>query len=190
MSREWLALVEKGKRKLKFSPSSPFPSSFILSPWQPPTIEHRSLYSCSFIRFCSFVASRPSIAAAAVAPVSFAFLLAKHQHNQPSSLLLPIFTNNNASTPERRRYPGGLVPVNAGTVPGHNSGPLHFYPSPERANIWAGLAEGPSRPAEGSGRFGKGTSGKGCYTSEVPAWAGVPPEGIGSSGHCLRDVRS
>ncbi len=74
MSREWLTLVEKGKQKSKFSPSSSSPSSFILLPWQLTTIKHRSLYSYSFIRYCSFVASWPSIAAVAVAPVLFAFL--------------------------------------------------------------------------------------------------------------------
>ncbi len=58
-----------------------------------------------------------------------------HQNHQSYSPRLPFFTNNNVSSNKRSRYLGYLIPVNAGTVPGYNSGPLYFYPSPQCANI-------------------------------------------------------
>lgn len=191
MSREWLALVEKRKRKLKFSPCSPSLSSFIFSPWQPLTIKYHSLYSCSFFRFYSFVASWPSIAPAAITPVLFAFFLASAPTTSITNLFsLPFFTNNNVSAPKRKHYPEELVPVNAGTVLGYNSGPFHFYTSSKYSNIWTDLAQGPNSYLKGSSRFGKAVCGKKCHASEVSTWVGMLPKGIGSLDHCLYGIRS
>lgn len=83
-----------------------------------------------------------------------------------------------------------LVLINVSTVLGYNSGFFYLYPRPKYANILAGLIKSQSQPVEGSGRFEKDESRKGCHTTEVPAWAWMFPQGIEKSDYRLYVVRN
>ena len=90
------------------------PPSFILSPWQPSPIEHRSLYSCSF-RFVTLLLSK----AAAIAFVSSLFLI---------PLSLPAYAQWLKDTQVEALHSGEASPLNTGNVIGHNLGPLYRTP--------------------------------------------------------------
>lgn len=167
MSREWLTLVDKEK----FSPSLPF-FSIKLHPLVVTASTALSIirsYRYSSIRLCSFFARQGCCCCSRF----ISFLLAPSA-NPPSSLQ-PILNGL-----RRLDNPGEPHPVNACSITGHNSGPFYLHARPKCADLRAGLAKGPGRPA-------KGASQEGRHPSKVPARAGVLAEGV-KSPSCSRHV--